>query len=90
MPSSNTIFPSSFTNSFVASYCAGDIPSISCSPKQPAVPFIASAAVVVPPLEVEPRAQHHRVEVLLRRRPDKATWQQGGDADYIECPSHQY
>ncbi|MGW7427023.1 hypothetical protein ACWGJB_44815 [Streptomyces sp. NPDC054813] len=79
----------SFTSSFVASHCAGEFPSISCSPSSPQHCFIASAAVALP-VEVERRAQHHRVEVLLRRRPDKATWYQGGDAGYIEYPSHQY
>ncbi|MFE9614320.1 hypothetical protein [Streptomyces sp. NPDC006012] len=94
MPSSNTISPSSFTSSFLASHCTGDFPSISCSPSSPQYRFIASAAVALPcpalPVEVERRAHHHRVEVPLRRRPDKATWYQDGDAGYIEYPSHQY
>ncbi|MGW7540502.1 hypothetical protein ACWGKQ_05225 [Streptomyces sp. NPDC054770] len=48
MPPSNTISPLSFTSSFVASHCAGDFPSISCSPGSPQYRFIASAAVAVP------------------------------------------
>ncbi|WP_431929720.1 hypothetical protein [Nonomuraea jabiensis] len=91
MPSSNTISPSSFTSSFAASHCAGDLPSISCSPSSPQYRFIASATVAVPcpsnwnGVQGTIASKSSSGADLTRRRGIR-----GGDAGYIEYPSHQY